>query len=60
MTSVGIKMAVCRLGGVTISVLVRTQGSRVEIWPRRWILKGDKNPQHTSLRRGRKAGGPMW
>jgi hypothetical protein len=25
----------------------------------RWIFKGDKNPQHTFLRRGSKAVGPM-
>jgi hypothetical protein len=32
--------------------------SRVQIQPRRLIFKGDKNPQHTFLRMGSKAGGP--
>jgi hypothetical protein len=27
-------------------------------WRRRWIFKGDKNPQHDFLRRGSKAVGP--
>jgi hypothetical protein len=27
--------------------------------PKRWIFKGDKNPQHTFLRMGSKAGDPM-
>jgi hypothetical protein len=32
---------------------------RVKTRPRRWILKGDKSPQHTLLRMVSKAGGPM-
>jgi hypothetical protein len=36
-----------------------TQTLRVRTRPRRWILKDDKNPQHTFLRMGSKAGGPL-
>jgi hypothetical protein len=36
-----------------------TQESRLQTRPRRWTFKGDKNPQHTFLRTGSKAEGPM-
>jgi hypothetical protein len=36
-----------------------TQGTRVRTRPRRWICKGDRNPQPTFFRMGSKAGGPM-
>jgi hypothetical protein len=50
----------CRLGGVVVSVLATELKSlRVQTRPRRWIFKGDKNPQHTFLRIGNKAGGLM-
>jgi hypothetical protein len=49
-----------RLGGVVVSVLAT--GPKVRRFkPARGdgLFKGDKNPQHTFLRRGSKAGGPM-
>jgi hypothetical protein len=42
----------CRLGGVVVSVLA-TQSLRVRTRPRRWIFKGDTNPQHTFLSDGK-------
>jgi hypothetical protein len=44
-----------RLGGVVFSVLATGKS----IAGSRWIFKGDKNPQHTFLRMGSKAGGLM-
>jgi hypothetical protein len=42
-----------------VSVLdIKPQGSRVQTWPRRWLFRGDKSPQHAFLRKGSKAGGP--
>jgi hypothetical protein len=38
------------LGGVVVSVLATGhKGCGLKIRPRRWIFKGDKNPQHTFL-----------
>jgi hypothetical protein len=38
----------CHLGGVVVSVLAaRPNGSGFKTRSRRWIFKGDKNPQHT-------------
>jgi hypothetical protein len=43
-----------RLGGVVVTVLATgPQGCRFKTWPRRWIFKGDKNPQHTFLSDGK-------
>jgi hypothetical protein len=51
----------CRLGGVVVSVLATGPiRSRVRTRPRRWIFKGDKNPQHIFLRMGSKARGRKW
>jgi hypothetical protein len=42
---------------VTIHIACHwSQRSRVQTWPRIWIYKGDKNPQHSFLRMGSKAG----
>jgi hypothetical protein len=39
-----------RLGGVVVSVLATGhKGCGFKTQPRRWIFKGDKNPQHTFL-----------
>jgi hypothetical protein len=39
-----------RLGGVLVSVLATgPKGCEFKTRPRRWIFKGDKNPQHTFL-----------
>jgi hypothetical protein len=44
----------CRLGGVVVSVLAtRLKGCGFKTGPRRWIFKGDKNPQHTFLPDGK-------
>jgi hypothetical protein len=43
-----------RLGGVVVSVLATgSKGCGFKIRPRRWIFKGDKNPQHTFLSGGK-------
>jgi hypothetical protein len=34
------------LGGVIVSVVVSGPKVRAQTLPRRWIFKGDKNPQH--------------
>jgi hypothetical protein len=45
---------VSRLGGVVVSVLANgTKGCGFKTRPRRWIFKGDKNPQHTFLSDGK-------
>jgi hypothetical protein len=44
---------VSRLGGVVVSVLPLGQRLRVRNRPRRWIFKGDKNPQHIFLSDGK-------
>jgi hypothetical protein len=45
---------VCRLGGVVVSVLATgPKGYGLKTRPRRWIFKGDKNPQHTLLSNGK-------
>jgi hypothetical protein len=36
-----------------------TQGSQVQTPLRQWVFKGNKNLQHSFLRRGSKAGGTM-
>jgi hypothetical protein len=44
----------CHLGGVVVSVLATgPNGCGFKTRPRRWIFKGDKNPQHTSLSDGK-------
>jgi hypothetical protein len=48
-----------RLDGIVVSACHWIQGSRVQTQPRRWIFKDGKNPQHTFLRMGSKAGGTM-
>jgi hypothetical protein len=49
-----------RLGGVVVSVLATgTKGCGFVLGQEDGFLKGDKNPQHTFLRMGSKAGGPM-
>jgi hypothetical protein len=43
-----------RLGGIVISVLATgPKGYGFKTWPRRWIFKGDKNPQYTFLSDGK-------
>jgi hypothetical protein len=43
-----------RLGGVVVSVLTTgLKGCGFKTWPRLWIFKGDKNPQHTFLSDGK-------
>jgi hypothetical protein len=42
------------LGGVVVSVLATgPKGCGLKTRPRRWIFKGDKNPQHTFLSDGK-------
>jgi hypothetical protein len=42
------------LGGVVVSVLATgPKGCRFKTPPRRWVFKGDKNPQHTFLSDGK-------
>jgi hypothetical protein len=42
------------LGGVVVSVLATgPKGCSFKTRPRRWIFKGDKNPQHTFLSGGK-------
>jgi hypothetical protein len=49
-----------RLGGVVVSVLTTgPKGRGFEPGEGDRFFKGDKNPQHTFLRTGSKAGGPM-
>jgi hypothetical protein len=49
-----------RLGGVVVSVLATGPKGRVFKLSRGdGFFKGDENPQHTFLRMGSKAGGPM-
>jgi hypothetical protein len=44
----------CRLGGVVASVLAtEPKGCGFKTRPKRWIFKGDKNPQHTFLSDGK-------
>jgi hypothetical protein len=48
------KFSVSRLSGVVVSVLATgPKGCRFKTRPRRWIFKGDKNPQHTFLSDGK-------
>jgi hypothetical protein len=48
------------LGGLVVSVLATVPKVRGFDPDRgRWIFKGDKNPEHHSLRRGSKAVSPM-
>jgi hypothetical protein len=43
-----------RLDGVVVSVLATgPEGFGLKTRPRRWIFKGDKNPQHTFLSDGK-------
>jgi hypothetical protein len=43
-----------RLGGVVVSVLATgPKGCGFKTRARRWIFKGDKNPQHTFLSDGK-------
>jgi hypothetical protein len=45
---------ISRLGGVVVSVLAtRPKGCGFKTRPRRWIFKGDKNPQYTFLSDGK-------
>jgi hypothetical protein len=45
---------VFRSGGVVVSVLATgPKGWGLKTRQRRWILKGDKNPQHTFLSDGK-------
>jgi hypothetical protein len=42
------------LGDVVVSMLATgPEGCRFKTRPRRWIFKGDKNPQHTFLSDGK-------
>jgi hypothetical protein len=46
--------------GLVVSVLAIVPNTRgFKPGQGRWIYKGDKNPEHAFLRRGRKAVGPM-
>jgi hypothetical protein len=43
-----------RLGGVVVSVLATgPKGWGFKTRPKRWICKGDKNPQHTFVSDGK-------
>jgi hypothetical protein len=52
-------MSSCRLGAVVASVLATGLNDRGFNPGRGDGFKGDQNPQHTFLRMGSKAGGPM-
>jgi hypothetical protein len=51
---ISLEMLIRRLGGVVVSVLTTgPKGCGFKTRPRRWIFKGDKNPQHTFLSDGK-------
>jgi hypothetical protein len=48
------RKVISRLGGVVVSVLATgPKGCGFKTRPRRWIFKGDKNPQHIFLSDGK-------
>jgi WD40 repeat protein len=49
-----VRASVSHLGGVVVSVLATgPKGCGFKTRPRRWIFKGDKNPQHSFLSDGK-------